>query len=124
MNPADERSAEWYLIVIATVADVAGILSFIGFQANCELQLVVAGTLALIGALAAAVTLLKALLLWLSPAGSYIPRGNYVKAFSTGSIALLVSLAIAVAFLASTRGHPCTSPPSPKTPVPSSSFHS
>jgi hypothetical protein len=121
MTGTENRGPEWYLLAISLVADTAGILSFIGFQANRDLRLIVAGTLAAVGTLAAAITLIKLLILWLSPAGSYIPGAHYSKTLLRGSAALLVSLVIGFAFVALAKDDPDTPSPTPSPSTPSAS---
>jgi hypothetical protein len=123
MTGTESRGPDWYLLAISVVADTAGILSFIGFQANRDLRLIVAGTLAVVGALAAAITLIKLLVLWLSPAGSYVPRAHYSRTFFQGSAALVVSLVIGFAFVALANDDPKKPSPTPSSSTPSA-FHS
>jgi hypothetical protein len=92
MTESRGRSGQWYLVLIAIVADIAGILTFVGFGPSGWIKLALAAVLALLGIAAAAGTLWTATKLYLSPRGSYYPSALHARRLLTGLAALVISL--------------------------------
>lgn len=86
------KSGQWYLVLIAIVADVTGILTFVGFGPSGWIKLALAAVLALLGIAAATGTLWTATKLYLSPRGSYYPSALHAKRLLTALAALVISL--------------------------------
>lgn len=122
MTEPVRRSGEWFLIVVSIVADVAGILTFVGFESNKNLRLAVAGGLCIVGAIVAAYGLIQTAIFWLSPAGSYQPTRHYASALSKNGAALVISIVLGIAFLVVANRADVPSPPeNPSTGQPTTS---
>jgi hypothetical protein len=85
----------WLLVVLSVLADLLGIFSFLGLDANRNAQIVAMIVLGLIAIAAATTQLLSALKLSLSLRGAYYPPGA-LRAKILGS---LLALAVAVALV-------------------------
>lgn len=92
----DWNSGGWYLVLIAAVADVLGVLTFIGVRSDERLRLALAGVLSLLGVVVAGITLITGVRLWLSPRGSYYPQAFHLRRVGTGLGAAGIAVALAI----------------------------
>ncbi|MEV6527951.1 hypothetical protein AB0M43_39125 [Longispora sp. NPDC051575] len=95
MSQSQENAADRYLFYSSVVADVIGILAFVGLSAAGAWRWIITGILAFLG-FAAALTAVRPIVgLWLSPRGRYYPAGYHRRRLAMAATALLVSLALA-----------------------------
>jgi hypothetical protein len=117
-----KKSAEWYLIFVAAVADVASIISFAGIQPSNQIRFAVVATLSLLGVLAGVFTLGSAISKRLSPRGSYYPgsyhRRKIAAGFTTLTIAVVLGAYLTMAAYHNKSGQlPTQEKPAPSIPA-------
>lgn len=81
-----------FLPIVGLVADVAGLLSFIGLQEDRRARVAITLVLAVIGVAATGISLWRSVRLWASPRGSYFPSPFHFRRI-VGSFAVLVAAA-------------------------------
>ena len=106
-----EKSGKWFLVTLATAADVAGIISFLGIQASIRVRVLVAIGLCLVAFVAAASTLFGWIRLWFSPRGSYYPGAFHFKRLALGIFAALVAIGFSVYVITALHGQPVSHNP-------------
>ncbi len=92
----NKGSGEWFLVILATVADLLSILSYLGIQSSGQVKTAISAGLCLIALTAAGSTLLGWIRLWFSPRGSYYPNTLHIKRLVLGVLAILVAVVFGI----------------------------
>jgi hypothetical protein len=103
VSATTEGAAGRYVIILATIADVLGILGFVGVRAGQKVSLALVASLALLGTLAAGMTLITALRLLFSPRGSFYPMSHHISRIGAGVVALLIAVVLGGVTFSMTR---------------------
>lgn len=108
MTRNEGPSAERVLVTISFVADVAGILAYLGFNDNRDVRIILGAALALVALFAGGITAVSAARAWLGPRGAYRPSTYHRNNFLAAVAALFLAVLLAVATL-----HVVTNPQNP-----------
>jgi hypothetical protein len=94
VTDAERPTSSWVLVGTGLLADLIGIAVFLGFEPDETIRLVLGGVIAAVGIVASAWMLVRALLYWASPAGSYEVEGYHRTTIGTRLAALAATLAL------------------------------
>src|SRR3569832_766482 len=85
------------LIIVSFVADLATIVSFIGFKPDQTLRILVGAGLAALGTGVSVVAIISVLRFWLSPGASYAQPGDIRTRLIRSVLALVFSIGVGLA---------------------------
>src|SRR5689334_20028707 len=85
-----------FFVILGTVADALGVISFLGIQASRTLRISIALFLFAVAVISAGSTLKDFFVLWLSPRGSYYPRSFHMKRVTAGIIVVLAAVGLGI----------------------------
>lgn len=111
-NPA------WFFVVLASLADAVGVVSYLGIQASWPARVAIALFLFVVAIISAGTILKDELWLWLSPRGSYYATTFHVKRAVIGFIAVVAAIGFGAYILVAVlhQSHGIKGPPGhPKT---------
>ncbi len=96
MNSTSSLGPAWLLVVLSVLADLLGVFSFLGLDANRTVQIVAMIVLGFVAIAAASAQLVSAIKLSLSLRGAYYRPGILRAKILTSLVALAVAVALVI----------------------------
>src|SRR4051812_22697481 len=93
------NNGEWRLPLVGLIADVAGILAFLGLADSRPFRLAIGGACGLVAILIGGFELVRSVRLWLSPRGAYYSTSFHRSHISAGFALLAIGCVLAFAFI-------------------------
>lgn len=83
--------------MVSFIADLIGILGFLGLNGDRSLRIAVGATIAITGIAIAGIFLLRSVRFWSSAEGAYHPRRYYQRRIGGAAISLLAAAVLGIA---------------------------